>query len=159
MSRLVIAITGKTLWSTGDVRLWIDLTLLLKDKTGGWQKDQFRVDTGTDITTFPAYRARQLNLPMPVRAAGGATHTQTGLEIRSGLLCFRIDGMDTTEYLVPCFFLGDPNTPPAIRAPCREAAPTVGIARSTPFPIRQKRHRGSTARRDAHREEMNRHQG
>ena len=42
---------------------------------------------------------------------------QTGLEIRSGLLRFRIDGMDATEYVVSCFFLGDPQTllsgPPA----------------------------------------------
>jgi hypothetical protein len=108
----VIPITGQTLWATGDVRLWVELDLLVKDNAGAWQRETFRLDTATDITTFPAQRARQRNLPIPNKAAIGATHTQTGLEIRSGLLHFRIDGMDTTEYAVACFFLGDPQTSP-----------------------------------------------
>jgi hypothetical protein len=99
------------LWATGDVRLWVDLSLLLKDNTGGWKKQLLRVDSATDLTTFPAYHASILDLPMPVRAASGATHTQTGLAIRSGLLRLRIDGMDATEYAVACFFLGDPQMP------------------------------------------------
>jgi hypothetical protein len=113
LSRLVIPITGQTLWATGDVRLWVELDLLVKDNAGRWQPESFRMDTATDITTFPAHLARQLNLPIPIKAASGATHAQTGLEIRSGLLHFRIDGMDATEYAVPCFFLGDPQTFPA----------------------------------------------
>jgi hypothetical protein len=103
------------LWSTGDVCLWVELNLLVKNNASAWQRDTFRVDIATDITTYPAFRARQLNLPIPLRAASGASHNQTGLEIRSGLLRFRIEGMDATEYAAACFFLGDPQTPPTGR--------------------------------------------
>jgi hypothetical protein len=112
MSRLEVPITGKALWSTGDVRLWADLGLWLKDSAGVFKKESFRVDTGADITTMSAYDAKQLGLPVPQKAAAGATHTQTGLAIRSGVLRFRIDGMDPTEYATACLFLGDPDTPP-----------------------------------------------
>jgi len=44
--------------------------------------------------------------PSPIR------HNPTGLEVRSGLLRFRIDGMDQTEYVVSCYFLGDPSIAP-----------------------------------------------
>jgi hypothetical protein len=50
---------------------------------------------------------------MPHKAAAGAVHVQTGLEIRSGFLRFQIVGMDQTEYVTPCLSLGDPNTPPS----------------------------------------------
>jgi len=112
MSRLAIPIRGKILWSTGDLRLWVELPLLLKDHAGNWIPNTVRVDTATDVTTFPAFRAKQLGLPMPQHPTGGARHTQTGLEIRSGFLRFRIAGMDPTEYAVACLFLGDPNMPP-----------------------------------------------
>jgi hypothetical protein len=111
MSRLVVPISGQPLWSTGDLRLWVELVLLLKDNAGNWIPEEFRVDTATDVTTFPAFRAKQLNLPMPQQPSA-VSHSPTGLEIRSGLLRFRIDGMDATEYGVACLFLGDPNTPP-----------------------------------------------
>lgn len=117
MSRLVVPVRGRLLWSTGDIKLWVDLFLLLKDNAGNWRKEQFLVDTGTELTTFPAYEAKRLDLPMPPRAASGAIHAQTGLEIRSGLLRFRIDGLDRTEYTIPCLFLGDPDTPPAPLSP------------------------------------------
>jgi hypothetical protein len=117
MSRLTVPITGKTLWTTGDVRLWTDLDLLLKDNVGQWPKQSFRVDTASDLTTFPAYLARQLDVPMPRRANPGARHTQTGLEIRSGILRFQVLGMDPTEYAVACLFLGDPDTPPDASSP------------------------------------------
>ncbi len=112
MSRLTIPIVGKKLWATGDVRLWVEILLRLKDRAGVWKKAFFRVDTGADVTTFPAYQARLLQLPMPTQPSRGAKHNQTGLEIRSGLLRFQIVGMDPTEYTVPCFFLGDPNQLP-----------------------------------------------
>jgi hypothetical protein len=112
MSRLEVPISGKVLGSTGDVKLWVELDLLLKDGSGNWQRRQFRVDTATDVTTFSAYDAKQLRLPMPVQASPGATHTQTGLEIRSGYLRFQVSGMDATEYVTTCLFLGDPDTPP-----------------------------------------------
>jgi hypothetical protein len=111
MSRLTIPVRYQTLWTTGDVRLWLDIDLDLKDDTGNFAAETCRLDSATDITTFPAFRARELNLPIPQRPNPGATHTQTGLEIRSGFLRFRIVGMDQTEYIVPCLFLGDPNTP------------------------------------------------
>ena len=117
MSRLEIPIIGKALWHTGDLRLWVDADLLLKDRSGAWQPETFRVDTGTEITTFPAYDAKRLGLPMPAHASRGATHVQTGLEVRSGVLRFRIDGMDQTEYVIACLFLGDPDVPPAQTPP------------------------------------------
>ena len=117
MSRLVIPVTGRTLWSTGDVRLWADVDLLLKDSTAGFHQWPFRVDTATDITTFPAHEAKQFGIPLPQSPSPGATHAQTGLAIRSGLLRFRVLGMDLTEYVVPCLFLGDPDTPPDPRQP------------------------------------------
>jgi len=117
MSRLEIPISGRTLWSTGDVLLWIDLPLRLKDQDGGRKNEAFRVDSASDITTMPASVAKQLGLPIPAKACPGAVHVQTGLEIRSGLLRFQVVGMDTTEYVVPCFFLGDPDNPPAPQQP------------------------------------------
>lgn len=113
MSRLVIPITGKILWATGDVRHWADIQLLLQDDFGNWKAPEvFRVDTSTDVTTFPAFRARQLGLPIPQSGNPGVTHTQTGLAVRSGYLRFRIRGMDATEYGISCFFLGNPSTRP-----------------------------------------------
>jgi hypothetical protein len=64
-----------------------------------------------------AFTARGLGLAMPQKATRGATHTQTGLEIRSGLLRFQIDGMDQSEYVTPCLFLGDPSHPPIPNQP------------------------------------------
>jgi hypothetical protein len=93
------------------MKLWTDLDLRLRDGGGGWHNGTFRVDSATDLTTMPAYQAKQLALSMPRDAATGITHIQTGLEIRYGYLRFRIAGMDATEYVVPCFFLGDPNAP------------------------------------------------
>jgi hypothetical protein len=113
MSRLTVPIRGQTLWSTGDVRLWADLDLLLKDGSGNWHPVNFRVDSATDVPTFPAFAAKKLGLPIPKQAATGTTHVQTGLEIRSGLLRFRVAGMDLTEYTVACLFLGDPGVPPS----------------------------------------------
>jgi hypothetical protein len=112
MSRLEIPIEGKLLSATGDVRLWIKMEIRLKDRSGGWQPEMVRVDTATDIITFPAYDARRLGVPLPIHATGGAKHKQTSLEIRSGYLRFQIVGMDPTEYVTACLFLGDPSTLP-----------------------------------------------
>jgi hypothetical protein len=113
MSRLQIPVSYQTLWATGDVRLWVEIELLLKDAAGTFTRKSFHVDSATELTTFPAYDAKRMGLPMPLQPAQGATHTQTGLEMRSGYLRFRIRGMDPTEYAAPCLFLGDPDTPPA----------------------------------------------
>ena len=112
MSQLLIPITGKVLFATGNMRLWAEIVLQLKDRSGSYHQQVLRVDTATDITTFPAFEAKQFGLPMPAKASVGATHAQTGLEIRSGLLRFRIAGMDPDEYAISCLFLGDPDTPP-----------------------------------------------
>ncbi len=111
MSRLAIPVKGQPLYATGDVMLRAEVDLLLRDGAGGWSRERFRVDSGTDITTFPAYEAKQLGLYVPPRPAA-VRHEQTGLEVRSGMLAFRIAGMDQTLYAVSCLLLGDPGTPP-----------------------------------------------
>jgi hypothetical protein len=112
MSRLEIPVSRRILYSTGDVCLWIDIDLLLKTHSGTFVPETFLVDSGTQLTTYPAYRAKTLGMPFPQQPSGGAVHAQTGLVVRSGLLRFRVVGMDATEYAVPCLFLGDPDTPP-----------------------------------------------
>ena len=107
MSRLVIPVIGKKLYATGDVTLRAEVILTLKDNAGNFVPWRFRIDSATDVTTFPAFRARQLGLPLPINPSR-IRHDPTGLEVRSGLLRFRIGGMDATEYVVSCFFLGDP---------------------------------------------------
>jgi len=67
----------------------------------------FVVDSGTAMTTMPAAEAKKLNLPLPKQPVSGLTFQ--GQEVRSGLIRARIVGMDATEYLFPCYFLGDPN--------------------------------------------------
>jgi len=112
MTRLVIPVASQPLWSTGDIKLWTEIELLLKDTAGNFAHEVFRVDTGTEITIFPAYLAKALSLPIPRNASPGAFHTQSGLEVRSGVLHFRVAGLDATEYATACLFLGDPDTPP-----------------------------------------------
>ncbi len=111
MSRLGVPLLHRTLWATGDILLRAELDLRIKDNAGNWHQETFRVDSGTEMTTFPAALAKQLDIPMPQRAAQGVIHQQTGLELRSGSLRVQVVGMDGTEYAFPCFFLGDPNLP------------------------------------------------
>jgi hypothetical protein len=117
MSRLEVPIQGRVLWATGDVLLRAELGLVLRADTGIWLLERFRIDTGTEITTMPAYRAKQLGLQMPIAPTLGVTHKQTGLCVRSGYLRFRVGGMDNTDYTIPCFFLGDPDTRPDPKQP------------------------------------------
>lgn len=116
MSRLELPLKYQTLWSTGDITLRGEVDLLLKDHSGNWLPLTFRVDSASDMTTFPAYRAKQLGLPIPQNPAP-LKHEQTGLEVRSGYLRCRVAGLDQTENIFPCFFLGDPDTPPSPTAP------------------------------------------
>jgi hypothetical protein len=111
MSRLAIPVIGQRLYATGDVRLRADVTLALRDDAGHFVPWRFRIDSATDVTTFPAFEARRFGLPLPVNPSP-IRHDPTGLEVRSGLLRFQIDGMDQTEYVVPCFFLGNPAVAP-----------------------------------------------
>ena len=65
MSRLQKPLNERVLWSTGDLILWAELDLLLKDDFGNWQAQTFRVDSATDMTTLPAYYAVLMNIPLP----------------------------------------------------------------------------------------------
>ncbi len=116
MSRLAIPVAGKTLYATGDIKLRAEVTLSVRDGGGQFVDHKFVVDTGTEVTTIPAYDAKQLGLYVPPRPAN-IRHEQTGLEVRSGMLAFRVVGMDQTLYAVPCFFLGDPDAAPTPNAP------------------------------------------
>ncbi len=116
MSRLAIPVIRQVLYATGDVTLRAEVTLALKNAAGNLAKWDFRIDSATDVTTFPAFEARRLGLPMPVYPSR-IRHDPSGLEVRSGLLQFQIRGMDATEYVVSCFFLGNPNVAPSPATP------------------------------------------
>jgi hypothetical protein len=79
MARLEVPLKHRTLWSTGDLLLRADLVVRLKDSFGGWHTATFRVDSGSEITTMPAYFASRMSLPVPRSAARGVVHRQTGL--------------------------------------------------------------------------------
>lgn len=111
MARLEVPLIDRKLQTTGDHVLHADLGLELKTDQGTWEDATFRVDPGTEMTTMLASTARKLNLPIPKRPVRGlALH---GQEVRRGLLRARIPGLDATEYVFPCYFLGDPNAPVA----------------------------------------------
>lgn len=85
------------------------LDMELKTNQGTWVIVQFRVDPGTEMTTMPAQVAMDLDLPIPKRPVRGLSFR--GEEVRRGLLKARIPGLDATEYVFPCYFLGDPYVP------------------------------------------------
>src|SRR4051794_19169819 len=107
MSRLAVTVSHQTLYATGDVLLGAEAILSIRDGAGNFIDRAFQVDTGSQITTFPAHDAKQLGLYLSPWPAS-VRHEQTGLEVRSGQIAFVIRGMDQTLYAVPCFFLGDP---------------------------------------------------
>jgi hypothetical protein len=110
MSRLEVPLAYRKLQTTGDVVLHAELTLMMKTKQGVWEPFPFLIDSGTEMTTMPAGEAKHQDLPMPKRVVPGLTFQ--GEEVRSGLLRAQIPGMDATEYVFPCYFLGDPNDRP-----------------------------------------------
>ena len=114
MSRLEVPLQHRTLRATGDTVLWADLVLSLKTNRGAWKEIPFRVDPGTEMTTMPAYDAKSLDLPIPKKPVPRLV--LYGQEVRSGLLRARVVGMDPTEFVFPCYFLGDPNVPPPAQA-------------------------------------------
>jgi hypothetical protein len=116
MSKVAIPVSHQNLWATGDVALWVEVTLAIRDGSGHFVNRCSIVDSGAQITTFPAYDTKQLGLHLSA-APAPLVHEQTGLEVRSGMLAFRIVGLDQTLYAVSCLFLGDPNTPPDPNAP------------------------------------------
>jgi hypothetical protein len=109
MARLEVPLFSRRLQTTGDEVLHAKLELQVKTDQGGWETIDFRVDPGTEMTTMPASKARDLDLPIPKRPVRGLA--LRGQEVRRGLLRARIPGLDATEYVFPCYFLGDPNVP------------------------------------------------
>ncbi len=85
-----------------------ELVLAIKTVNGVWDQFPFLIDSGTEMTTMPAAEARRQNLPIPRKPVSGLT--LQGLEVRSGVLRAQIPGMEGTEYVFPCYFVGDPNT-------------------------------------------------
>src|SRR5689334_4458308 len=107
MSRLQAPLEHETLSISGDVLMRAEVDLQLRDAAGGWQKQTFRYDSGADITAMPAWRAEALGLPMPQAGVTLPVNTAIGqvtMLVRSGLLRMKVDGMDQTEYVVPCHF-------------------------------------------------------
>ena len=109
MSRLELPLTYRKLQTTGDVLVRAELNLELNTNQGIWLTLRFLVDSGTEMTTMPAEEAKFRDLPMPRRPVSGLTFQ--GREVRCGLLRARVVGMDATEYVFPCYFLGDPDIP------------------------------------------------
>jgi hypothetical protein len=111
MARIEVPLIDKTLRTTGDRVLRADLDLEVKTNLGTWHPFTFLVDPGTEMTTMPAWEARRRDLPIPKRPVRGLSFR--GREVRRGLLRARIPGLDAAEYVLPCYFLGDPNVPMA----------------------------------------------
>jgi hypothetical protein len=119
MSRLDVPLLSKKVWATGDIVLRAELGLLIRDDNGVLRPETFRVDSGTEMTSMAAARAKALDLPMPRNPIfldiNGIRH-----EVRPGLSRAQVVGMDGTENVFPCYFLGspdampDPNQPPVI---------------------------------------------
>lgn len=110
MSRLERPLAHRRLQTTGDVLVHAELNLAIKSDRGIWKTILFVVDPGTEMSTMAAGEAKKWKLPIPKRPVKGLT--LLGQEVRSGLLRVRIPGMDQTEYVFPCYFLGDPDAPP-----------------------------------------------
>jgi hypothetical protein len=108
MARLEIPLLDRTLHTTGDTVLHAELNLEVKNNRGTWVPFEFVVDPGTEMTTMPAEEASKRDLPIPKSPVRGLAFR--GQEVRGGLLRLRVPGLDATEYVFPCYFLGDPNT-------------------------------------------------
>jgi hypothetical protein len=114
MSRLEVPLQRRTLRTTGDTVLWADLVRSVKTNSGAWEEVPFRVDSGTEMTTMSGFRAKSLDLPIPNQPVSHLV--LHGQEVRSGVLRARVVGMDPTEFVFPCYFLGDPNIPSPAQA-------------------------------------------
>ena len=102
MPRLEIPLLSKKVWATGDVVIRAEMELLIRDDSGVLRPETFRVDSGTEMTSMAAARARALDLPMPqhhvVLEINGVKH-----EIRTGLILLRLLAW-TAEFVFPCYF-------------------------------------------------------
>jgi hypothetical protein len=111
MSRLEQPLLARALPYTGDIALRALLTLRIKTDAQTWEAVDFLVDPGTEMTTVPAARAKQLGIAFPQRPVAGLGITGRSAEVRAGLIRARVEGMDLTEYMFPCYFIGDPDAP------------------------------------------------
>jgi hypothetical protein len=111
MSRLELPLLGKTIWATGDIVLRAELDLLIRDANGVLRPETFRVDSGSEMTSMSAALAKALNLSIPRHPMfldiNGLRH-----EVRPGLIRAQVVGMDGTEHVFPCYFLGSPDATP-----------------------------------------------
>lgn len=111
MSRLEVPLLSKKVWATGDLVLRAELDLLIRDENEIWRPVTFRVDSGTEMTSMAAARARALDLPIP-RQPVLLDVSGVRREVRAGFLRAQVVGMDGTEHRFPCFFLGSPDVTP-----------------------------------------------
>src|SRR4051794_20398882 len=101
MSHVEVPLGCRRLQTSGELVVRAELTLVIKTDRGAWEPFTFLVDSGTEMTTMLAGEAKGQNLPLPKQPVSGLTFQ--GLEVRSGLLRARIQGMDATEYVFPCY--------------------------------------------------------
>jgi hypothetical protein len=84
MSRLERPLLAKTIALTGDIALRAELTLRIKTNAQSWEPVIFLVDPGTEMTTLPAARAKQLGIPFPQQPVPRLGITGKTAEVRAG---------------------------------------------------------------------------
>jgi len=78
---------------------------------------------------MPASLARSLDLPMPKNPVpGGLNVSGARREVRAGVIRARVDGMDPTEFVFPCYFIGDPDAPFDPNQPPRFPRTLLGLS-------------------------------
>ena len=133
MSRLQVPIQYRTLYATGDILLRIELELEVKDHAGAWPRVNFLVDSGTEITTVPAWLAKQLNFPMPISPTRGPlTPNRPGDTFR--LAMFPHCWFRSTNYTDPLPSYGGPESRPQPDAPVGMLSSKTSPTTSTPQP-------------------------
>ncbi len=128
MSRLERPLLAKTIAPTGDIALRAELILRIKTTSQSWEPVNFLVDPGTEMTTLPAARAKQLGIPFPQKPVPRLGIIGRSAEVRAGLIRARVDGMDPTEYVFPCYFIGDPDAPFDPNQPPRFPRSLLGLS-------------------------------
>ena len=128
MPRLERPLLAKAIPLTGDVALRAELTIRIQTNSQTWESVDFLVDPGTEMTTLPAARAKQLGIPFPQKSVPRLGITGKSAEVRAGLIRARVDGMDPTEYLFPCYFIGDPDAPFDPNRPPRFPRSLLGLS-------------------------------
>jgi hypothetical protein len=126
MARLEIPLLSKMVWATGDVVLRAELDPLIRDDNGILRPETFRVDSGTEMTSMEAAGAKALDLPMP-RNLVFLDINGIRREVRPGLIRAQVVGMDGTEHIFPCYFLGSANAPPNPNQPPAVARNLLGL--------------------------------